>query len=111
VLQYAQEIKKEIFGGFDWGSEELNRVHHGSDKPPVYDLTKVNTKVALIWGDNDWLVAKKDLLKIISHIKNIAEIYQIPWTGWSHFDFLYAIDIDLYQNTHLIDLLGKHPII
>jgi len=110
VLQYAQEIKHENFGGFDWGSEELNRRHHGSDTPPVYDLSRVNTKVALIWGDNDWLVSKEDLLKIISHMQDIAEIYQIPWTGWSHFDFLYAIDVDLYQNNHLIDLLAKHPI-
>jgi len=110
LLHFAQEIKDDHFGGFDWGSKELNQAHHGSDLPPVYDLTQLNTKVALFWGDNDWLVAKADLLRIIAHAPHIVEMYQVPWEGWSHYDFLYAIDIDLYQNNHLIDVLARHPI-
>ena len=35
---------------------------------------------------------------------------QVPWEGWNHFDFLYAIDIDLYQNEHLIEVLRENPI-
>jgi len=110
MLHYAQEVQHEHFGGFDWGTKQLNLEHHGADKPPLYDLTKVNTKVALFWGDNDWLVSKRDLLQIIAHVPNIVENYMIPWTGWSHLDFLFAIDLDLYQNNHLIDVLASHSI-
>merc|ERR1711962_61227 len=110
VLHYAQQVRDGNFGGYDWGSQELNQAHHGCDTPPLYDLTKVNTKVALFWGDNDWLVSEEDLLKILAHIPNIQESYQVPWTGWSHLDFLYAIDVDLYQNNHLIDVLAEHSI-
>jgi len=110
VLQYAQEYKHKNYGGFDWGSDEKNMAHHGSVDPPVYNLKNVNTKVALFWGDNDWLVAEEDLFKIMTQVPNVVDIYQIPWEGWNHLDFLYAIDIDIYQNQHLIELLAKYPI-
>ena len=62
--------------------------HHGTAKPPRYDLGMVNTKVAvhkswkkilsrwlilkkkvaLFWGDNDWLAAKEDLCKIMTQV-------------------------------------------
>ena len=64
--------------------------HHGTAEPPQYDLGKVNTKVAvhkswrkksskvanlkkkvaLFWGDNDWLAAKEDLCKIMTQVSD-----------------------------------------
>lgn len=60
VLQYAQGMKHselvpknqflklspDTFSGFDWGTEEKNIEHHGTTKPPQYDLSKINTKVS-----------------------------------------------------------------
>jgi hypothetical protein len=43
-------------------------------------------------------------------VPTIVEHYRVPWHGWNHFDFLYAIDIDKYQNEHLIQLLDQHLI-
>ena len=59
VLQYAQGMKHselvskkqflklspDTFSGFDWGTKEKNIEHHGTAKPPQYDLSKINTKV------------------------------------------------------------------
>ena len=42
-------ISTETFGGFDWGSTEKNIQHHGIAQPPQYDLSKINTKVALLY--------------------------------------------------------------
>jgi lysosomal acid lipase/cholesteryl ester hydrolase len=117
ILQFAQEIKHKRFGGMDWGPEG-NLLHHGSEIPPLYNLSDVNTKVALFWGNNDWLSSETDLFKIITQVPNIVENYQVPWEGtcnnglcgWNHFDFLYAIDIDEYQNNHLIEVLARFPI-
>jgi len=110
VIHYAQEIKSGNFQGMDWGDDERNLQHHGSTTPPQYELGDVNTKIALFWGDNDWLAQPKDLLKIFTGLPNIVENYQIPWEGWNHFDFLFAIDIDVYQNPHLIEVLQSYPI-
>jgi len=110
VLQYGQEYKYKHFGGFDWGTEERNLAHHGTAQPPLYNLANVNTKVALVWGANDWLVAKEDLDKIVDEVPNIVDNYRVPFDGWNHLDFLYAIDVDRYQNGHLIELLTMYPI-
>jgi len=107
VLQYAQEINTKTFSGFDWGSEEKNLEHHGLPKPPLYNLRDVNTPIALFWGDNDWLVQPADLLKIISDCYSVLynSSYKVPWEGWNHLDFLYAIDVDKFVNQPFIDLL------
>jgi len=110
IIHYAQEIKSGNFEGMDWGDDDRNMQHHGSTTPPTYNLKDVNTKVALFWGDNDWLAQPEDLLKIFSQVPNIVENYQVPWEGWNHFDFLYAIDVDIYQNGHLLEVLQEHPI-
>jgi len=110
ILQYAQGINSKDFNGMDWGDDHLNMQHHGSVVPPSYDLTKINTKIALFWGDNDWLAQVEDLIKIIMKVPSIVENYEVPWPEWNHLDFLYAIDIDKYQNEHLLEVLAKYPI-
>ena len=67
-------------------------------------------KVALFYGDNDWLAAEDDVAWLAFQLPNLAERYKNPWVGWNHFDFLYAIDIDEYQNNHLLEVLKKYPI-
>ena len=71
----------------------------------------------------------EDLIKLIGQLPNIVEnyqvclcsnlldcansatlLYQVPWNGWNDFDFLYAIDVDQYQNEHLLEVLQKYPI-
>jgi len=110
IIHYAQEIKDGNFRGMDWGSDERNIQHHGSKTPPTYQLGDVTAKIALFWGDNDWFAMPEDLIKLIGQLPNIVENYQVPWNGWNHFDFLYAIDVDQYQNEHLLEVLQKYPI-
>merc|ERR1712176_946830 len=74
VLQYAQGVNNKEFMGMNWGDDELNIQHHGTVEPPKYDLSRINTNV---------------------------ENYEVPWPEWNHLDFLYAIDIEEYQNNHL----------
>jgi len=112
IVHYGQEYKHHdhYFGGMDWGSKADNQQHHGLDTPPIYDPSNINTKVALFYGDNDWLAAEDDVAWLAFQLPNLAERYKNPWVGWNHFDFLYAIDIDEYQNNHLLEVLKKYPI-
>ena len=45
-----------------------------------------------------------------AQVPNIVVNNQVPWEGWNHFDFLYAIDIDQYQNDDLLAVLAMYPI-
>ena len=73
------------YGGYDWGSEEKNLLHHGTPVPPSYSLKNVTAKVsqkickeislrqvALVWGDNDVLVEAEDLARIKEEVPNIV---------------------------------------
>lgn len=106
ILHYAQEINSKEFMGFDWG-EEGNQEHHGQPQPPLYHLEDVNTQIALFWGDGDWLAQAEDLLQIVVKVPNIYTNYQVPWSGWNHLDFMYAIDVDKYINIPLIQMLQQ----
>merc|ERR1719244_1078257 len=110
ILQYAQEAKHKQFGAMDWGTDERNIAHHGTATPPLYHLKDVNTRVALFWGDNDWLTAEEDLFKILIEVPNVAHKFHIEFPQWNHLDHLYAIDIDKYQNDDLVALLAQYPI-
>jgi len=112
IVHYGQEYKKQdyYFGGMDWGNKNDNMAHHGTEEPPVYNPNHINTKLALFYGDNDWLAAEQDVGWLYIQLPNAVEKYKVPWEGWNHFDFLYAIDIDKYQNDHLLEVLGRYPI-
>jgi len=110
VLQFVQSAKRKSYGGYDWGSEEKNLLHHGSPQPPSYSLKNVTAKVAIIWGDNDILVEAEDLAKIQEEIPNVVMNFKVPWKGWNHLDFLFGMDADKLQNHHILQLLRKNPL-
>ena len=82
------------YGGYDWGSEEKNLLHHGSPVPPSYSLKNVTAKasrkvfcaemtlqqVALVWGDNDVLVEPEDLARIKDEVPNIVMNFKASYT-------------------------------
>merc|ERR1712183_881056 len=71
ILHYAQEKTTGGFHAFDWGSDELNVQHHQSTSPPVYDLSRVKTPVAIYWADNDYFAEPGDILNTISGLQNV----------------------------------------
>lgn len=63
------------FQKYDHGSSE--NVHiYGSETPPEYDLSKITTKIHLIYGGNDWLIPPKVSNHSIS-IQIFRETYKI----------------------------------
>ena len=68
-------------------------------------------QAALFWGDNDPLVAESDLDRVRMELPNVVLSYKVPWKGWNHLDFLFALDADKYQNIHILKLLKYFPII
>ncbi|GIY22139.1 gastric triacylglycerol lipase [Caerostris darwini] len=52
VAHYGQLVESGKFNKYDYGKKE-NLVRYGQETPPEYDLTKITTPVALMWGLND----------------------------------------------------------
>ena len=74
------------------------------DRSPSLSCTNTKpTNLAKIWNF-------KRKLMFDSQVPNIVVNNQVPWDGWNHLDFLYAIDIDQYQNDDLLAVLAMYPI-
>ena len=105
---------------------------YGSEEPPSYDLGKVSAPVALYFGDNgmtflcillynynsqryflvslsflDWLANRKDVLRTISELPNIVDIYEVPYTNFNHMDFLYGMDVGTVLYPELLTQMSK----
>ena len=97
-VHYGQIQVKDRFVKFDYGSAEKNRAVYGVDHPPEYQLTKINpkTKVVIMWGETDNLIAPKDIEHLHSVLKPVLKDslinYRVPSKEFNHFDFAIAQD-------------------
>ncbi|ODM99328.1 Gastric triacylglycerol lipase [Orchesella cincta] len=104
VIHFAQLMKSGKFRQFDYGKRK-NVQKYGSEQPPEYDLAKVTAKVALYYGENDWLAVPKDVLELSRALPNVMVTFKVKLEAFNHLDFLYAIDINKLLYDDLIKLL------
>ncbi|XP_063921264.1 gastric triacylglycerol lipase-like [Zophobas morio] len=52
IQHYVQIMNSKMFQKFDYGAAR-NLQEYGSEKPPVYDLSKIKLPVCLFYGKND----------------------------------------------------------
>jgi len=92
IIHYGQNVGANQFQHFDYGASENMKIY-GTKIAPAYDLAKVTAPVALYFGDNDWLANRKDVLRAISELPNLVDIYEVPYKNFNHMDFLYGMDV------------------
>nr|XP_045622184.1 lipase lipl-3-like isoform X3 [Procambarus clarkii] len=74
LAHYAQEILNGQFQHYDFGKTE-NMRRYNQTTPPLYDLSRVNVPVVLMWGKNDLLADPKVSLKHFLHVrKNYVDV-------------------------------------
>lgn len=89
VIHASQLMKTTRFQQFDYGIfGNLDKYRRFT--PPTYSLSKVTAKVAIWYGDNDWLSSTIDVdrlrRELPSVIKNLIPI------RWAHLDFVWGVD-------------------
>ncbi|KAM3959390.1 lipase 3 [Aphomia sociella] len=88
IKQYAQALASREFRMYDFGSE-INQKVYGDVSPPVYDMSNIQTPVALYFSEEDWLVHPKDVERLRKELPNVTDFYQVPVAHFSHLDFQY----------------------
>lgn len=53
VLHYLQNAATGDFQEYDYGPE-INRIKYNQSTPPLYNLTRITTPVALFYGVKDY---------------------------------------------------------
>lgn len=100
LVHYGQLIDSAIyFRKYDMGTPMNNMDAYGTPEPPDYDLDKITLPTYLFYGDGDSLVIMEDVETLAEHLPNNQLLYLVPHHGWTHNDFVYAIDApDLLYN-------------
>lgn len=106
VVHFAQLVKSQKFQMYDYG-EKKNMEKYNSPTPPLYNVTKMETPVALFTGSQDWLADPYDvdhglrpLLPNIIQDKNRDE--------WNHMDFVWGEDAHEYFYQDVLKLIAKY---
>ncbi|KAK9875608.1 hypothetical protein WA026_009407 [Henosepilachna vigintioctopunctata] len=92
VLHYGQEIKYDgNFQQYDYGTKG-NMAHYGTDTPPLYNLTNIDTPIYLMYSSNDYMTGPIDVVRLSKQLKNLVGMYLIPLKKFNHVDFLFGKD-------------------
>lgn len=100
MLHFVQEVHNHKFAQYDYGRFG-NMMRYGTRDPPDYNLKNVTAPVYLYYGNNDWLVSRKDVKKLKRVLPNIKFSYLLPFANWNHIDFLWAKNV----KTELYDIV------
>jgi len=84
-------LGQSIFSGkiqeYDFGAKK-NKERYGSETPPEFDVSKLETPIALYWGDSDWLATDRDVRSMLPFLKSV---FSKTYLGeFNHMDFLWG---------------------
>jgi lysosomal acid lipase/cholesteryl ester hydrolase len=99
---YAQMITN--FTGalrkFDYGAKE-NMARYGTAIPPAYDLSKIDVKVYMYYGDNDLLTTLKNIELLKATLKSSKSNF---YPGWGHLSFFLGKEREMFFQDLLKDI-------
>jgi len=94
------------FESYDYGSD--NMAHYGQDSPITYDLSKVTAPTAIFKGDADDLADVEDINRLVSELPNVVLDHLVDIEGWTHTDYVVAMDADELVYKYILDLLPQY---
>jgi lysosomal acid lipase/cholesteryl ester hydrolase len=84
-LMFTKDPKFQMY---DYGKEE-NLEKYGTESPPVYDISKIQTKIAIFYGENDNLCTLENVAFINDKKKDCTNYYM---DKWGHLEYTWGLD-------------------
>lgn len=70
ILHYIQMAQTGVFAAFDFGSEEANLRRYGRRRPPIYDLSRINSSdIIMVSGLLDLFAHPEDVGRLKKSLK------------------------------------------
>jgi pimeloyl-ACP methyl ester carboxylesterase len=89
MVHMGQMVNSGKFQAFDYGSKAENTKHYGQPKPTEYDITKMDTPVAIYSGGQDWLSNPTDVQNLLPKLRNVVDNVYLP--DYNDFDFIWGL--------------------
>ena len=106
-VHYAQLYVSGNFESYDYG-ELGNWQHYGQATPLDYDLKKVTAPTAIFKADADDLADLIDIDLLVNELPNVVFDHLVEIEGWTHADYIAAMDADVLVYDFVLDLIQNH---
>ncbi|VEN63335.1 unnamed protein product, partial [Callosobruchus maculatus] len=106
-LHYLQGINSGRFRQYDYGVIRNLELYNQSS-PPDYDISKITSPVALLYGKNDLVTAPKDVEALAKILPNVVRLHKFEKPAFNHADFIFAKDNDALVNFEVINILNQY---
>ncbi|XP_062435675.1 lipase member M-like [Rhea pennata] len=106
IIHWNQLMHADRFQAYDYGAKE-NTKKYNQSTPPVYEIEKMNTAVALWSGGRDKFADPKDMAKLLPRITKLIYYEDLP--DWGHLDFIWGLDATKKMYWKILELIRKNP--
>ncbi|CAH2097296.1 unnamed protein product [Euphydryas editha] len=89
IAQYGQWYLADRFQKYDYGKKSNMKIYR-EERPPSYNLSAVTVPFITLYGRNDNVVAKKNVLWLVEQLPNVIEAVEVSDPLWNHFDVVYS---------------------
>lgn len=97
---YFQMVLTKEFKKYDHGTPgNMNR--YGSDDPPFYDISEIDTPVVMLYGSEDTIIDPDDVDWAAKQLPNVKKMMI---DGYNHLDFIIATDAAESVYNKIIDI-------
>lgn len=107
ITHYLQLVNSGKFRKYDYGKIN-NYYHYKLPEPPIYNLSRVTTPVAVFWSDNDWLADPQDVSHLVAELPNVVYKHRVTDPHFTHLDFVWALHADKLVYQHLLQVLAQY---
>ncbi|XP_069696794.1 lipase 3-like [Periplaneta americana] len=107
IMHYAQIFKSGRFCQYDYGLID-NLIRYHSIHPPSYNISEVKIPVALFYADGDKFGDVIDVKKLYKKLPNVIKLFKVPYSGFSHQDFVTHKYIATLVNKPIIDIFESY---
>ncbi|KAH8282129.1 hypothetical protein KR054_005724 [Drosophila jambulina] len=107
MQHYGQLNRAGVFRQYDYGWLR-NHWIYGNIEPPTYHLENVKAKVALYYGQNDWLAPPEDVEMLYSRLPNVVTKFLVADKEFNHLDFIWGIDARTLLWDQMLENMKSH---
>jgi len=105
VVHFGQMVNSKKMQKFDFGTVQ-NLIKYHQLSPPVYNVAAMKVPAVLYWSLDDNSADPDDVGLLLQKLTNQHQAIQVP--GYSHVDFIWAVDARRYIYDGMIAIMKQN---
>lgn len=87
----------------------VNLEVYGQKTPPSYNLSAIQTPLAVYYGNNDYIVPLEDAKNVLQELTDFLVFsYLIPSSNFSHASFIYSPNVKKLLYDKMLEVMNNY---